>query len=912
MKIRNNNGDIVQISKKQEKSVKAMIAKGDHEGVSKLVSSFSKKQNGGKLLPQKGSYTDQNGNYEFKDGGNFTNFQNPPIYWGSQNTIDAHLKFGGKYQIGGDIDPLITEQQKSQNPESLLDNPDPNLQPPSFNKALTYSLQQQNPNAKAYLSPQEQKQYNNYSFSRGLGDNLQKGGFGQPGMYLGRAIQGFGQGTSYGDVSGAANLGAFAFNGVRNGLGVASSLINDQRLRNDQNYQRYNKDTGKDRPQIDNNYYNTGAPYGENRNQAYALGGSVNDLKSDNPNVEVEGREMLQLPNGMAGMINGLQHSEGGEDINAPQDTRVFSDKLKLQIGKNKPKSYAQLAKPFDTEDDMTIKDDSMQTNIAKKTAELNIKFKNQKLDKLFQTQENMKMSGQHGKDIQIKAMQENQPQAKNGGTIDWMAPVSQPFFQMGGQLNLGLVPTAQNGRLVGKQGIGEDNFSGDLDNVYNYASSQGYNGKKDISNLQSWATTADPRGVADYMERVKPNRKAEEIWKQNYNPDYKFGNTKEIDMSVMTPNERVSAFGDNLWDYRFPLLSSGQSPQQQQTPVTQGATSKTNLPINNSNSSNYQKSIFQEGLSPAQTLGETAVLAERKSPVNYIEDQGAKDALSQYNKGNYLNIQPQLNSNSRGLRTVTSQLTGDPTGVANLQQAAANKYIGDQNAYGQKYNYDSQVDSKDNSEISNLLLHRGASRAAGLTSFEDKIARRDAATTDSRINALSSLSEEYSQNVLENRQAVLVQDMFRNYGYNGLTSQFDPKTGRMLFVPAEKATSEEGSNKPAYRNRETVTYDPYHPEKTKYTTRDYENVAEQKFGGNIKMKKQLNKDFNPNPNQFQQFQYDPNLVGQSPNKINNEVDNSSTKGSTMKNGGKIRIAKMTPEEYPLTKPKKKITVKKS
>jgi outer membrane lipoprotein SlyB len=49
--------------------------------------------------------------------------------------------------------------------------------------------------------------------------------------------------------------------------------------------------------------------------------------------AEIEGGEVVQFPNGNLDRPRGPSHAEGGIDINAPEDTRIFSDRLEYEKG---------------------------------------------------------------------------------------------------------------------------------------------------------------------------------------------------------------------------------------------------------------------------------------------------------------------------------------------------------------------------------------------------------------------------------------------------------------------------------------------------------------------------------------------------------------------------------------------------
>lgn len=119
--------------------------------------------------------------------------------------------------------------------------------------------------------------------------------------------------------------------------------------------------------------------------QQFAMGGMSNI-----PNAEIENQEMLKYPDGSTQQFDGPSHSDGGIPVNIPNGTQIFSDRLKLPGSK---KTVAKEAEAFKTDKEDKILDDKKSTTLAKNTAALVSKFKQQKLDELFQAQENFKMS---------------------------------------------------------------------------------------------------------------------------------------------------------------------------------------------------------------------------------------------------------------------------------------------------------------------------------------------------------------------------------------------------------------------------------------------------------------------------------------------------------------------------------------
>lgn len=121
--------------------------------------------------------------------------------------------------------------------------------------------------------------------------------------------------------------------------------------------------------------------------QQYAMGG----IHSGIPNSLIEKQEVVQNPDGTTQQVNvGTHESKKDAKVNLKPGARVFSDRLKLPGSK---KTVAKEAEAFKTNKEEKILSDKKSTGLAKNTAALVSKFKQQKLDELFQAQEDFKMS---------------------------------------------------------------------------------------------------------------------------------------------------------------------------------------------------------------------------------------------------------------------------------------------------------------------------------------------------------------------------------------------------------------------------------------------------------------------------------------------------------------------------------------
>jgi hypothetical protein len=142
-----------------------------------------------------------------------------------------------------------------------------------------------------------------------------------------------------------------------------------------------------------------------------------------NPNVNVEGDEVIKTPDGNAFKVNGNKHSEGGIDMSLPEGSLVFSEHLKapkeivkrfLDQKNNKSLSFADLANKYKTEKDIEVINDPEKDKYAKATAVVNLAMKNEKLNEIFTAQELFKKAA--GLDM-IEYTDEKQSK-KFGGTL--------------------------------------------------------------------------------------------------------------------------------------------------------------------------------------------------------------------------------------------------------------------------------------------------------------------------------------------------------------------------------------------------------------------------------------------------------------------------------------------------------------
>lgn len=142
----------------------------------------------------------------------------------------------------------------------------------------------------------------------------------------------------------------------------------------------------------------------------YQTGGNVPvQISVNQGNAELEGGETLIDSSQKLKQVKGKKHSEGGEEMNLEEGTRIYSEYTKAPqevvkqvLGKESKKkySYADLSKRFPTQPSISILSDPKSDDYEKTTASLTLANNLGKLDTIFFAQEKEKQ-GKEGKRFQ-------------------------------------------------------------------------------------------------------------------------------------------------------------------------------------------------------------------------------------------------------------------------------------------------------------------------------------------------------------------------------------------------------------------------------------------------------------------------------------------------------------------------------
>lgn len=452
------------------------------------------------------------------------------------------------------------------------------------------------------------------------------------------------------------------------------------------------------------------------------------------PNIEIEGKEHVLLPNGMSEEVQGNSHANGGIPLNLPEGTKIFSEKLKIKTDKGK-KSYADLAKKFETKKNVDMLESKTADDIQKVTAEMMINQKKLKLDELFAVQENDKMKGLHGKQVQKETMKEYQPQAEYGMKIKKAA-------------NGDDVWNAQTFKT--KEGINTPT-SIDLN-------------KNPLTNWEAyrglWETEARKAGQLKPNERFKMTKDMQEFmydWALDNNPSLirdmwkTYGVTnkneskyKNLDVSNLSDENLKDLRGNFIDNYRGKRVFSPIIGQNTNLLAPKGTTEAQIIEKEVIKPEYIDRTKYlQPNVNPNINLGIQLPNVYGRSPLNYYKTE------AEYIDPRYLDITSQLNQVTRNKRALQTNIGGRGTAdISNLLQSQANSDSANQQIFNTKYNYDRAQDAQAQqfnaqAKMSNNQYNQGS----WFNQLEDPIRRREGAIdTQMRLDNNAAIENQNAQ----------------------------------------------------------------------------------------------------------------------------------------------------------------------
>ena len=508
------------------------------------------------------------------------------------------------------------------------------------------------------------------------------------------------------------------------------------------------------------------------------FGNVANNFKVDDPNfanVLAEGGEFLELPDGQTSTITGDLHSDysGGEFMNLPEGSKIYSDSIKVDKSfasdltgnkSNKKKTVAQLAKKFNTEHEEGILKDPTSDNISKRSANIMKTFKQSQLQQLFDYQESVKdpmyminkeqsAADYMGSEDQVvakrgvKVLQDGgKPPKKRKPPIGVLAPTDT------GLTTYKIV----NGQPVATTGqVPEDNVLP--------------NGQPWWMNIQGVQGVPPPVNLRGQMAMLQQPTSTPKLTTPNSTPSI----PESTPETPWTPLQLEPVQGVRAPDLQVAVppvtipIGEPIDPNKSRKPMPDN--NKVNPPKPNpkvpwSNTLNSLGEIVPEIAAYIQNETDFPVFTGRYQPryLNPVE----------------LNIQASLNRNYAQTAPLLEGSSGNPSiDNARAAQALSNLYDANNEAFQQKFNFDTQ--NRYQTDATNLQIENQANllNLQRADQYWDKITQRQAVKEATRNNIINSAYSKFKRKQLEDRSLQLTNQMFDNFKY-------DPARG-VYFTPS-------------------------------------------------------------------------------------------------------------------------------
>ena len=490
------------------------------------------------------------------------------------------------------------------------------------------------------------------------------------------------------------------------------------------------------------------------------------------PNVEVEGREHIKLPNGFSQEIQGKSHAQGGIPLNLPQGTQIFSEKLKIEVkflkelAELNPEyaflakiklpekgsiSYADLAKKFETKKYVDLLNSKTADPIQKTTAQMMMSQSLMALEKIFMLQEQNKLSGVHGPQVQQNAMEEmeeSRAQEQQEGQEE-QAMEEEPMMAHGGYH----LPKYQLKGLVTEPSTMPPGYRDLTPEIKGKA-------KKVVTPTPDYNYIGQEEGKTYYGKETpgKPGKPAQKITKFAKDEDWIKYLKKETPDQRRRRKEREQGIPATPGSQDYIYL------EEEKKPIFLGVPPKEPEERDIEIQTKYLQPITENEVSLGLPL--YAPTTYGRNPLNYY------NILPEFIDPRYLDIQKELNQIARGQRAIQSNIgSRGSADIANLLQAQANAAAAQQQAFGQKYNYDRAQDAA--AQQFNAQAKQAAdqyNQASWFQQLEDAIRRREGAIdTQQRTDAQAAIENDRRMKAFYGNKG-LIEDTY--YPYRGMTGE--------------------------------------------------------------------------------------------------------------------------------------------
>ena len=290
----------------------------------------------------------------------------------------------------------------------------------------------------------------------------------------------------------------------------------------------------------------------------------------------------------------------------------------------------------------------------------------------------------------------------------------------------------------------------------------------EESQNFYDWSIRNNKLGQ-DYVDKGKPGHEYLRTEKLPFTKEEFFdasGSPKDKDWQLVESNGKkyyvdrsaYASSGNPELDKKrgLPPITYYELDGENLKSTTKQPTSDPVKPIDYKFPQRKQQESFQM---PNLNMGIPLPYNEKTTPLNYYKTQ------PEFIDPRYLNVQPQLNDITRGVRTVQNNLGDRSTAsVGNSLQAQINAYGQENQVYGNKYNYDKGQDSQaQQSNAQTEMNTRLNNQNSWYNQLEDPIrARSSAKNKQFKENQQRGL-ENWNEQMAFNNNYNYINDIFYN-----------------------------------------------------------------------------------------------------------------------------------------------------
>lgn len=471
-------------------------------------------------------------------------------------------------------------------------------------------------------------------------------------------------------------------------------------------------------------------------------------------NAEVEKQEVMRAPDGSTQQVNGPSHAQGGVPVNIPDQTQIFSDRLKDPETK---KTFAKLASVYKPDKNNKIAEDPKSTTTSIATNKLIADLKQRKLSEIFNAQESLKKSkvAEYAKKMGVDLSSLVKPQQDEREPVDNSQEETQEHAYGG-------VQKFPNGDTFDSKNMQRVEENDNIDVGYNPKGDGRLNTFTDLPIDQAWTKWSNQNWDPTLQSETKARDEFNKSRSSTLNPDRYFSRSE---------NEPYSESTSMINDYR----------------------SGKNIP--NTTEQNFYSNKNEDGVVSNKNKSNTnysqiAGTVAQYTP--YIADLAFTKFGKKYDKENYGQMSPKSIDYTQSLRDADAQSRVAAGDLASSTGGNAGSYLANRaglsaNIARAKANIRQSGDAK-NVEIYNqfLPLNKELQTRATIDTEQNKARSEDIARQAGRglSGAAAGTTRDISAGQMDKYSLDLISKAFPDYQYDSnKRAWFHKQTGQKLDV---------------------------------------------------------------------------------------------------------------------------------